>query len=313
MEHLAPGVSSQLHAVLCDPYDRAMYDLRVDPSLVPADDPGRVIPVQLERHPFREVPDEPGRNVKSLAFVEVGDERLLVASSGAILGRSAVATDEVVVRTDGATLITLGGADEVAAVGGRLLPRALERVRVVLMTLPKPVDPTHVRLRWRFPQVSGEERVAEISLVPVTALEKLLAGLALLPDLARPLPLSVASMAGAPPDTWEELNAWWWRTPALAAGKRPGLFALSLLVAAACAVRARRSARLRCRTPLAVRAWIVAVLLLGPLGLVWMRLCLPRTRIEAVAGGRRAAHLDTAPAGTAPWPAPAPLGIEVTE
>jgi hypothetical protein len=53
------------------------------------------------------------------------------------------------------------------------------------------------------------------------------------------------------------------------------------------------------------------VFVLGPLGLLWMRLVLPRVRVETVGGARRAMNLDASPSTTEPWPAPVSTGIEV--
>ena len=57
--------------------------------------------------------------------------------------------------------------------------------------------------------------------------------------------------------------------------------------------------------------WTAAVFLLGPFGLVWMRLVLGREAIERIGGARRAVDLEASPATADPWPEPLPTGTEV--
>ena len=129
--------------------------------------------------------------------------------------------------------------------------------------------------------------------------------------LALPLPINVAAFLSPPVASWGELQRRWWRDPFLAGRRYGGVLVSSLCVALLCAWLARRQARVRCATVRAVRFWTAAAFLLGPLGLAWMRLVVPWTPVEPVDGGRRAVHLERAPASDAPWPEPARTPLEV--
>jgi hypothetical protein len=146
------------------------------------------------------------------------------------------------------------------------------------------------------------------TLEPTRASEWLPANLAASLALLRPLALNATSAASSLSDNWHD---WWWRDPWLAGGRYAFWLVLSFVLAGFLAWRARRSARARCATPREVRFWTAAVFLLGPIGLLWMRLVLPRVPVESVGGSRRAVNLDASPSTTAPWPDPKPLGIEV--
>lgn len=170
---------------------------------------------------------------------------------------------------------------------------------------PQPFDGERRRLRLLRP--GHPEIVRDAVLTPTRAGEVFLANLTASLALLRPPPLNVASSLSPLPKG----QHWWWRDPWLAAGSYPGWLVASLAIAAFCAWRARRAARERCATTAAVRFWTAAVFLLGPLGLLWMRLVLPRVPVESVGGAQRAVNLDASPSSSAPWPDPEPLGIEV--
>ena len=69
--------------------------------------------------------------------------------------------------------------------------------------------------------------------------------------------------------------------------------------------------RLRCPTRAAQHFWTVVALVLGPLGLVWMRVVVGKTYIAEVGAGERAVNLEETPSNTTPWPEPHATGTEV--
>ena len=241
--------------------------------------------------------------------IETDTERLLVDETGRILARAERTDDEA------SALVSPG----IGSTGGQMRlswakqsePVPFDQVGAAVLIMPRPVDPLVVRLRFQLLRAGQPAEIVETHLEPVTTWERILAGIALLPEFFRPLPLCVASMAAAPPGTWEECNAWWLLTPSLAGGSRSGLLALIALVSAAAAWVAWRWGRVRCATVGQARFWALAVFLVGPIGLLWMRLVLPHVRTEPVGGARRAVNLDSSPSTEAPWPAPVSTGVEV--
>lgn len=297
---------ARIRHLLFDPDEFVLHDIRIER----APDPEQPSRVSIETVPVREAEGVAGDERLVMGLIRTDTERLLVDEKGRILARAPRVEGESVV-CDYPSRIDLMDGHRVARWATMPESVPLERVTAAVATLPKPVDPLVVRHRFRIVRVGQPEKVVETRLEPITTLERLLAGLALAPEVARPFPLAVVSSLSAPPDTWEECNAWWLRTPSLADGARPGLLALIAIVSVAVAWLAYRWGRVRCATVRQARLWAVAVFLVGPLGLLWMRLVLPRVRVDSVGGARRAVNLDAAPSTEAPWPAPVSTGVEV--
>ena len=187
-------------------------------------------------------------------------------------------------------------------------------IQVGIETAVGPVDLTRKRRRLRLVRPGRETVVRDVELAPARTSEYLAANVAPALDLFRPWPLVLASARIEPASDWEGHRArgiWWWRDPWFAGGAFPGWQIGCLLLALGCALLARRSARRRCATLGAARAWTAAVFLLGPFGLLWMRLSLPSLPVERVGQGLRAVHLDRCPETEAAWPEPQPTGTEI--
>jgi hypothetical protein len=102
----------------------------------------------------------------------------------------------------------------------------------------------------------------------------------------------------------------WLTDPLYAGAGELGTLALCVALGAVCAARARAVAREQ--RPSAANAWALAGLVLGPVGLVWMRLVEPRRAVRACGCGvRRAVSVEACPACAAPWPVAASRGDEV--
>ena len=174
-----------------------------------------------------------------------------------------------------------------------------------------PQHPTKYGARLRYFDGSGEEWVGEARLEPVTLKEKLPAwGMGILGAL-RPPVLNGWAFLSEGPRTRGDMNGWWWRDPFFSSRSYPGWFLASLALGAAVALLAWRSARLRLPTRAAQITRVAAVFLLGPLGLLWMRLAIGRTAVLSVGGGKRAVDLESTPDNDAPWPTPDAKGTEV--
>ena len=304
LPHDEPDGSQSIHRhLLLDLDALALVDLTIlsDGPRVP----NRIF---VKRRPLREPASLDGTTESLTGVIETDAEWLLADETGRILARAARRGDETL-----AEVFTPGFGSR----GGRTAwywskssrPVPLSEVSRAVLTTPRPVDPLVVRQRFHLLRAGRLAKVVETRLEPVTTWERILAGIALAPEFVRPLPLCVASMAAAPPDTWEECNSWWLLTPSMADGKRSGLLALVVLVSAIAAWVAWRWGRARCATVGQARLWAVAVFVLGPMGLLWMRLVLPRVRVETVGGARRAVNLDASPSSGEPWPEPVSTGI----
>jgi hypothetical protein len=174
-----------------------------------------------------------------------------------------------------------------------------------------PVSTTSGIYRFRIFPPDGAPTVEDQAMEPVTSAEKSLVALCGLVTLPRPAVLNLAAYISGPPWDWPDALRWWFRDPYYAERSHAGWLASSLLVGLVCALFVRRSARARCGTIGAVRAWTAVVFLLGPLGLLWFRLVVCRHAVLPVGGARRAVNLNRSPATDAPWPEPAGDGTEV--
>ncbi|MGQ0612596.1 MAG: hypothetical protein ACT4PV_02440 [Planctomycetaceae bacterium] len=272
----------------------------------PADSPEPLL-LEIESRPLRAI--EPGAPVSGeVTYAALRNDGLLFfRADGAVPAR--------VELSPGERILAIHGASSVGREGLRDAPYATPRAApatpapIVLHTLLEPTHPAGERMRLRLLRPGEPAVTHEVLLEPARAGEQMLANLAASLALLRPAPLALASSLSPLPENASELL--WWRDPWLSGGRFTGWLLASLALAAACAWRARRTARERCSTTRRARLWTAAVLLLGPLGLLWMRFVLPRVPVAAVGGARRAVDLDASPSSAAPWPDPQPLGIEV--
>lgn len=243
------------------------------------------------------------------AWVARTDDRLFVfLDDGSVVGDVALEAGERLTFVNHGTLIS--AAEDLTVISCGVARRPSDIV-VGIETEVAPIHPEGHRRRLRLirPGQAAVER--EVVLKPARTSEILLANMGAALALLRPAPLCVASAVSPLPADWTGVYLAWWRDPWLAGGSYPGWLVASLALAAFCGWRARRAARERCATVREVRFWTAAVLLLGPVGLLWMRFVLPRVPVEVVGGARRAVNLDASPSTSAPWPEPKPLGIEV--
>ncbi|MCK6460547.1 MAG: hypothetical protein L6Q95_11720 [Planctomycetes bacterium] len=261
-----------------------------------------LVPLAVETRALRPATTEVDGG--ATAFVRNVDRHVLVfLSDGSVIDELDLDPRENIVSIAGASLVF---AEDFGSSISRPSPKPrLEPVG--MMTAFVPADAGDERLRLRLFRPGQPAIVRDVLLTPTRAGEVILANLTASLALLRPPPLAVASALSPLPAG----RRWWWRDPWLAAGSYKGWLALSLALAAFLAWRARRTARERCATARAVRLWTAAVFLLGPLGLLWMRLVLPCVPVEPLGGARRAVNLDASPSSSAPWPDPEPVGIEV--
>jgi hypothetical protein len=292
--------------VLLDPDARQilLLTLRRDPVGPDSLEPGAL---DVESRPLRPY-EAAGTTAEVLPHVALLERRAIVfLSDGSVFGEVDLAPGERVSSLEGADLVLSTGFVGRFFAPSRPLPT--RDVAVGMGSVLFPAHPDTVRLRLRLFRPGREAIERDVTLEPVRASEVLLANLAAAFAVLRPPPLAILSALSPLPSGPDEL--WWWRDPWLSGGRYPGWLVATLALAALLAWRARRDARERCATLLEVRFWTVAVLLLGPLGLLWMRLVLPRVPVEPVGQGRRAVNLESSPSASAPWPEPAREGIEV--
>jgi hypothetical protein len=160
--------------------------------------------------------------------------------------------------------------------------------------------PDHVALKLVLLRPDREPLVRTVAIEPVIGKQKrLVAGWALL-GLFRPPALNVVAATSTAPRTWIGSIRQLWLDPLLAEGANPGWLVASLAVGLACAFLAYRSAKLRCATLGSRTGWILAAVLLGPMGLVWIRMAMPWHAVEA----GRAVDVGA-------WPPPESTGAEV--
>ncbi len=125
-------------------------------------------------------------------------------------------------------------------------------------------------------------------------------------SLLRPPALNAVSFATPAPRTWEELETRWWRDGVVAGGHGALWFVLSLAIAVLCGLHNRYHVARRTADPRAPLAWGIVGALLGPMGVLWMEMCVRRSALRSAPDGRKlAVHV------AADWPAPAPTGREV--
>ena len=162
-------------------------------------------------------------------------------------------------------------------------------------------------------QVFGESALSTWDLVwrPTGSAQKWLAALACVPAVLRPSPLATTSFLSAAPTDDEGGSSWWWLDPVLAGQRRPIVLAANALLAALCAWLAWRIARVHCATASAAKATALVGLVLGPLGLLLIRLLVVRAPSERIGAGRRSLLLDTCPATDTLWSEPARTGREI--
>ena len=162
--------------------------------------------------------------------------------------------------------------------------------------------PDHIPYRMVVVRPGHDVLIRDIVIEPGTDKQRRLAARFGVMAALRPLPLALtSSLSEAPAQPWDMRRAWW-TDPYLAGGANTGWLLVGLGVTALCMFIARRWARLRCATARDRAFWIVAVALLGPTGLLWMRLSIPWL---AVMGGR------TVDSETPGWAPPTPRGTEV--
>ena len=223
-------------------------------------------------------------------------------------------TTAIALRTDGGVLVRradrgpwrLYPLDEQEQRGGvARFPTAIDRP-VYGEALPPHVDGEDlVRVRV-MPLGATEFVVTDVRRRPHTAAERTWERAFGVLSCFRPPALNAASFASPPPRTRGDLIARWLRSGFVAGGRHAGWLLASLLVGGLCAGLAARRARTRCASRGAVRAWAAAAFLLGPLGLLWMRLVVPARAVrETLEGHRRAVDLP------GPWPEPSATGWEV--
>lgn len=249
----------------------------------------------------------PIRTLGSVAYewsqplvVGVGDEMVAFTSEGRILGRAPWdgANESPIKVESGAFMVTRRpetDAEPVVVATSRGGPTVIGAdIRFRIFADGKPV------------------LVADAPLVPVTTGERVVANIRRGIAVVRPPVLALASFAAPAPRTYGELLSAWLLDPLYAGQSEPLTLVLCLALGALCALRARAQAKLRCPAPRDVAAWTAAAFALGPVGLVWMRLVVPKHAIEPCAcGRRRAVSVEACPACGATWPGPAPTGIEV--
>jgi len=172
-------------------------------------------------------------------------------------------------------------------------------------------DPLVAAVRYRAGTLGQAPQTWNLAWPVAGAGEHALVALACVPAVLRPLPLTAASFLSGAPDDGESGSSWWWRDPVLAGQRRPLVLAANVLLAAVCAFVAWRVARVHCATLRAAKAWTLVAFLLGPLGLLLLRLLAVRALAETIGAGRRSLALETCPATVTPWPAPARTGREI--
>ncbi len=255
-------------------------------------------PIEAGASESREMPYAALRNGRLLLF----------RADGSVIAEIRMEPGETIASIQGARYVDDRGWFEEAYSTSGHGPGPAHAV-IVLQTLPAATHPADERVRLRLFRAGEPPVTHDVHLEPARPSERFFANLAASLALLRPAPLALASALAPLPENVSELR--WWREPWLSGGRYWSWLLASLALAAACGWRARRTARERCRSMRDMHAWTAAVLLLGPLGLFWMRLVLPRVPVAAVGGARRAVDLDASPSSAAPWPAPQPLGIEV--
>ncbi len=167
-------------------------------------------------------------------------------------------------------------------------------------------DPVRVvfRLRrWRA-DAAEDPLVREATLQPTGWLENTLAGLGGLVALARPPLLNGAAWASAEVESFSVLKDPW-LDPWFRGRKRFGWLLGNIAVGLLCSWRARSQARLRLSHGGGV--FVALAFLFGPLGLLWMRIWVPKLHVEEVGGKLRAVNLDE------DWPEPRPDALAVVE
>ncbi len=172
-------------------------------------------------------------------------------------------------------------------------------------------DPLVAAVRYRAGILGQAPQTWNLAWRTAGAGEHALVSLACVPAVLRPMPLAAASFLSGAPDDGESGSSWWWRDPVLAGQRRPIVLGANGLLAALCALIAWRVARVHCATARAAKAWTLVGFLLGPLGLLLLRLLAVRAPAETIGAGRRSLALETCPATDTPWPTPARTGREI--
>jgi hypothetical protein len=237
--------------------------------------------------------------VQGTIAVGVGPEIVVLGVEGGVLGR---------VRTEAgeAALASFGGAWPMAY-------RAPDgKPPVAVATLPEPVRVIGAHARFRIFGATGDPVVADAVLEPVNGGEHAIAWLRRSVAILRPPVLSLASFLAPAPANYEAMFSAWLLDPLYGGGNEVATLVLCLGLGAVCAVAARRRARIHRPAPRDVLLWTAAGALLGPVGLAWMRLVVPREAVRACGcGAHRAVSVETCGGCGTPWPAPARTGVEV--
>ena len=147
----------------------------------------------------------------------------------------------------------------------------------------------------------GEEPlVREIVLEPATPfLRRVAFGHGIVASL-RPLPLNLFASTTEGASSVGAMMTNFWKDPLFGGGANRRWLVVTGIVSALAALLAWRWASLR--APRARWFWAAAVMLLGPMGLLWMRLTIPWVAIE----NGRAVNIESPP-----WPEPQPTGTEI--
>lgn len=184
-------------------------------------------------------------------------------------------------------------------------------LRVGTIGIVSPAHPAFATYRVRVLREDQPPIIRDIVVRPETVLEHTIAGFGGLVALARPLPLVLASYFADAPRDFEAMTSWWWLDPWFSGRRMTGWLVAALVLAALLGWWARRQALRRCASMRAVHFWTAVAVLLGPLGVIWMRLTVPWAVVEPVGDGVRAVNREATPRNDAPWPAPAAVGTEV--
>ncbi len=148
-----------------------------------------------------------------------------------------------------------------------------------IRSIEAPLRPLAIKFRehsW----TNGAHRVRDLLMVPARQYRWSAVGLYATAILQPPL-ASVVSAFTAGPRNLDTMLRRTWRDPMVAEGADPLLVWISITLGLLCAYWAWRQARVQC--PHARWFWVGACTLLGPIGLLWMRLCVSKV---AVVGAR---------------------------
>jgi hypothetical protein len=220
--------------------------------------------------------------------------------------------DVVIVRPDGTLRRARLDPDESDVQRAWCNPGAPGEDPDILSTVLLPIDAGRPRLRIRTWTRGGELVVRDVRAPVVTGAQRNAELFGHLPTLLRPPALTAVSFVLPGPADLDEDGSRWLLDSDVAGGAKAGWLAVSLAIAAFCALNARSRARLRAPEKSSVLFWTLVGAALGLLGLVLFAALTRKSVVAKCAcGRRRAVHVETCPACAAEWPAPTPTGVEV--